>query len=64
LVAAYAARLLASIQVFGDRRTDAFAPLPKWRRDRPLRPSTGDLIGLLRTEAKAYRNEAASLERR
>lgn len=56
LVAAYAALLLASIQVFGDRRTDAFAPLPKWRRDRPLRPSTGDLIKLLRTEAEADRN--------
>jgi hypothetical protein len=48
--------LLASIQVFGDRRTGAFAPLPKWRRDQPLRPSTGDLLELLRAEAKVYRN--------
>jgi len=56
LVAAYAALLLASITVFGDRRTAAFAPLPKWRRDHPVRPSIGDLIALLRTEAKAYRD--------
>jgi hypothetical protein len=56
LVAAYAALLLASITAFGDRRTGAFAPLPKWRRDQPVRPSIGDLIALLRTEAKAYRN--------
>ena len=56
LVAAYAALVLASITVFGDRRTGAFAPLPKWRRDQPVRPSIGDLLALLRTEAKAYRN--------
>jgi hypothetical protein len=64
LVAADAALVLASISVFGDRRTGTFAPLPKWWRDHPVRPSIGDLIALLRTEAKADRNEQPSLERR
>jgi hypothetical protein len=64
LVAAYAALLLASIQVFGDRRTEAFRPLPAWRRDRPLRPSTRDLIERLRQEAEADRTQSLPRERR
>ena len=40
LVAAYAALLLAQMQAFGDRRTEAFEPLPAWRKDHPLRPSS------------------------
>ena len=54
LVAAYAAVLLAQMQAFGDRRTEAFEPLPAWRKDHPLRPSLRDLIALLRNEAGAY----------
>lgn len=54
LVAAYAALLLASLRVFEDQRTEAFAPLPAWRRQPPLRPSLRDLIALLRKEAADY----------
>jgi len=54
LVAAYAAVLLAQMQAFGDRRTEAFEPLPAWRKDHPLRPSLRDLIALLRNEAGTY----------
>ena len=54
LVAAYAALLLAQMQAFGDRRTEAFEPLPAWRKDHPLRPSLRDLIALLRNEAGTY----------
>jgi hypothetical protein len=54
LAAAYAALLLAQMQVFGDRRTDAFDPLPAWRKDHPLRPSLRDLIALSRNEAGVY----------
>jgi len=51
LVAAYAMLLWSNIRVFGDRRTDAFARLPAWRRIQPARPSTRDLIRLLQQEA-------------
>jgi hypothetical protein len=54
LVAAYAALLLAQMQAFGDRRTEAFDPLPAWRKDHPLRPSLRDLIAWLRKEAGTY----------
>ena len=54
LVAAYAAVLLAQMQAFGDRRTEAFEPLPAWRNDHPLRPSLRDLVALLRNEAGEY----------
>ena len=40
--------------VFDDQRTEAFAPLPAWRRQPPLRPSIRDLITLLRKEATDY----------
>jgi hypothetical protein len=49
LVAAYSALLLAGIQVFGDKRSEAFPALPKWRRN-ARRPSCLDLITLLRHE--------------
>jgi len=49
LVAAYSALLLAGIQCFGDSRSDAFPPLPKWRRN-AVRPSCLDLVTLLRQE--------------
>ena len=48
-VAAYSALLLASLEAFGARRTEAYAPLPKWRR-KAKRPSCLDLITLLRKE--------------
>jgi hypothetical protein len=54
LVAAYAAVLVAQMQAFGDQRTDAFEPLPAWRKDHPLRPSLRDLVALLRNEAGEY----------
>jgi hypothetical protein len=50
LVACYAALLLACIEAFGDRRTDALDSLPAWRNDNPLRPSLKELIHLLRRE--------------
>lgn len=53
-VCAYAALLLTSIAAFGDRRTEAFGPLPKWRKQAPQRPSLRDLIGLTRREALRY----------
>ena len=49
-VASYSALLLASLQAFGPGRGDAYAPLPKWRRN-SKRPSCLDLITLLRKEA-------------
>jgi hypothetical protein len=54
LVAVYAALLLVSLKVLDDQRTEAFEPLPAWRREPPLRPSLRDLITLLRKEAADY----------
>ncbi len=48
-MAAYSALLLASLEAFGEQRTEAYAPLPKWRRKAKL-PSCLDLITLLRKE--------------
>jgi len=59
LVAAYSALLLAGIQVFGDRRSEAFPALPKWRRN-SRRPSCLDLVTLLRQEV-ASATSASSL---
>lgn len=53
-VCAYAALLLSSILSFGDRRCEAFGPLPKWRAVQPQRPSLRDLIHLTRREAKTF----------
>ena len=58
LVAAYAMLLWCSIRVFGDRRTEAFAALPAWRKQEPARPSTRDLVRLLQQEAKNYTTPA------
>jgi hypothetical protein len=49
VVAAYSALLLASLQAFGAERGQAYAPLPKWRRN-ARRPSCLDLVTLLRKE--------------
>jgi hypothetical protein len=48
-VAAYSALLLASLQAFGAERGQAYAKLPKWRRN-ARRPSCLDLVTLLRKE--------------
>lgn len=48
-VAAYSALLLASLEAFGVERGQAYAPVPKWRRN-AKRPSCLDLITLLRKE--------------
>jgi len=58
LVAAYSALLLASIQVFGDTRTDVFPSLPKWRRN-ARRPSCLDLVTLLRLQVASANGSAA-----
>lgn len=52
-VAAYSLLLLASILAHGFERTDAYLPLPKWRHESP-RPSTADLINLLRQQILGY----------
>ena len=51
LVACYAMLLWSGIRVLGDRRTEAFDPLPAWRKAQPARPSTRDLIRLLQCQA-------------
>jgi hypothetical protein len=48
-VAAYSALLLASLLAFGPHRGNAYAELPRWRRN-ARRPSCLDLITLLRKE--------------
>lgn len=48
-VAAYSALLLASLLAFGAERGEAYAALPKWRRN-ARRPSCLDLTTLLRKE--------------
>jgi len=48
--ACYSMLLMSSMKVFDDKRTEDFAPLPKWRNIAPLRPSIRDLVSLLRAE--------------
>jgi hypothetical protein len=54
LVACYALLLWSNIVVFGDHRTAAFEKLPRWRNAEPARPSTRDLVRLLRQQAQHY----------
>ena len=49
-VAAYSALMLAALKVFGAARGQAYAELPRWRRN-ARRPSCLDLVTLLRKEA-------------
>lgn len=56
MVACYAALLLGSIFALKDQRNDQFDPLAKWRTDEPLRPSTRDLVRLLKKQIAAERN--------
>jgi hypothetical protein len=48
-VAIYAMLLLASLKAYGPRRSEAYLPLPKWRRN-AKRPSCLDIISQLRLE--------------
>ena len=52
-VAAYSALMLAALRVFGPGRGNAYAQLPRWRRN-ARRPSCLDLITLLRKEASQH----------
>jgi hypothetical protein len=52
LVAMYSWLLLASLKCYGPTRTDAYEPLPKWRRG-AKRPSCLDLVTLLRKQLAA-----------
>jgi hypothetical protein len=63
LVACYGMLLWSSIYLFGDRRTEAFAPLPRWRTDEPNRPSTRDLIRLLQQQAAEYAPQQPRIHR-
>jgi len=60
MVAAYSALLLAGIQVFGDRRSEAFPALPKWRR-KARRPSGLDLLTVLRQEVASVSGSSPDL---
>jgi hypothetical protein len=51
VVASYSALLLAALKAFGPGRGEAYAKLPRWRRN-ARRPSCLDLITLLRKEAE------------
>ena len=53
LVACYSMLLWSAIAVYGDQRTADFGPLPRWRKQAPVRPSTRELVGLLRRQATA-----------
>lgn len=59
-VASYSALLLASLEAFGEHRTEAYAQLPKWRRN-AQRPSCLDLITLLRQEMAENPHLVASI---
>lgn len=59
-VAAYSALLLASLRAFGPERGDAYAALPKWRRN-ARRPSCLDLVTLLRKEIAQHPEQVAPL---
>ena len=48
-VAIYSLLTLASILAYGFQRTAAYLPLPLWRR-KSIRPSTLDLLNLLRDQ--------------
>jgi hypothetical protein len=54
--------LLSSIVTFGDRRTEAFGPLPKWRKTVSQRPSLRDLSALTRREAEDYLDRPAATQ--
>jgi hypothetical protein len=47
-VACYSMLLLSCLRHSGPGRTSEFAPLPKWRKSQPNRPSLQDMLTLLR----------------
>jgi hypothetical protein len=49
VVAGYSTLLLASLQAYGPKRTEAYPELPKWRRA-ARRPSCQDLVTVLRQQ--------------
>lgn len=49
-VAVYAMMLMAALKAYGPKRTSDYLPLPKWRKQEERRPSTLDIIALLREE--------------
>ncbi len=53
MVAAYSLLLIAGLQAYGARRTNAYLPLPLWRRN-ARRPSCLDLIAQLRHEISTH----------
>lgn len=53
MVAAYSLLLLAGLLTYGGQRTNAFLPLPRWRRN-ARRPSCLDLVTQLRREMAAH----------
>jgi hypothetical protein len=56
LVACYAALLLTSLKILEDVRDEKiFGPLPAWRRQPSPRPSSRDLVALLRKLDRQYR---------
>jgi hypothetical protein len=61
VVAAYSALMLAALKVFGAGRGEAYAVLPKWRRN-ARRPSCLDLITLLRKEIDEHPELVAHLD--
>jgi len=61
VVAAYSALLLASLEVYGATRKEAYRILPKWRRP-SQRPSCLDLVALLRQQWHEWPRTAAALE--
>lgn len=51
VVAAFALLTVAALDVFGPDRTDAFPPIPSWRRrNPPRRASQNDLVTVLRND--------------
>jgi hypothetical protein len=60
VVAAYSALLLASLDVYGATRNEAYRLLPKWRR-KSQRPSCLDLVTLLRQQWHQRPKTAATL---
>ena len=60
-VAAYSALLLASLEAYGAKQEQHYAPLPKWRRH-AKRPSCLDLITLLRKEMAEHPELLAPLD--
>jgi len=59
-VAVYAMLLLASLNAYGPKRSKEYLPLPKWRKDEERRPSTLDILALLREEMLQLAVEAGN----